>query len=217
MNELTVKIVTLLIPGMITTFIIEQGIEHKDWKEYKYTLYIIFWGISSYMVLQCLKWLFSFYFSFERVILDVWDFLDTKIPFYELFGGVIISIVFGCVVLYIEKRNLYFNFLKKVKLSEKKSSYGVMNVFFRELYSKADIVKDYDGYDFSVIIVINNDVYEGVVSSFYENYQEREIELGLKSVLFYKGNEEVFYENLFLCCKKTELKIIYNGDVVYGE
>ena len=52
MNELTIKIVMILFPGIIVTMIIDKFTEHKPWNSYKYSLFIIFYGILSYLVLQ---------------------------------------------------------------------------------------------------------------------------------------------------------------------
>ncbi len=47
MNELTIKIVMLLLPGIIITMLIDKFTEHKEWNNYKYSLFVISYGILS--------------------------------------------------------------------------------------------------------------------------------------------------------------------------
>ena len=55
MNELTIKIVMLLLPGIIVTMLIDKFTEHKEWNNYKYSLFVISYGILSYLILQILS------------------------------------------------------------------------------------------------------------------------------------------------------------------
>lgn len=45
----------LLLPGIIVTMLIDKFTEHKEWTNYKYSLFVISYGILSYLILQILS------------------------------------------------------------------------------------------------------------------------------------------------------------------
>lgn len=52
MDELSIKMIMILFPGIITTMLLDKIIEHKPWSSFKYSLFIVFNGVMSYAILQ---------------------------------------------------------------------------------------------------------------------------------------------------------------------
>lgn len=150
--------------------------------------------------------------------LSVWDFSSYEIPFLELYYSILISILLGILLLFLDNNNVCFKILLFLSLSDKESNSGTFKSFLRNFYR--DVYKinknEYGDKNYQFTILVKDVVYSGVISGFYENYQTNEVEFCLNSGWFYEGGEKYFFESILVCCKKSELKIIYEGECVNG-
>lgn len=132
MNELTVKIVMILFPGIICTILLDKILEHKPWDNFKYSLLIIFYGILSYSFLQLSYTILELFkagycnFNLENVkVLSVWDFGGNgeKIPYIEVIFAGLVSIVLACLISYIEHKEFLISIFRKFSITEKYGDY----------------------------------------------------------------------------------------------
>lgn len=133
MDELTIKIVMLLFPGIICTILLDKILEHKPWGNFKYSLLIIFYGVLSYCFLQMVYVILHFFkvgwsnFDFTKVeMLSAWQFSDgnlKNLPYLEILCAGIIAALLACIVSYIERKEWIISILRKLNITEKYGDY----------------------------------------------------------------------------------------------
>lgn len=132
MDELTIKIVMILFPGIICTILLDKILEHKPWDNFKYSLLIIFYGIFSYTFLQLIYIVIDIFrvgynnFDINNVtILSVWNFSgnNKNIPYIEVLCAGIVALLLVCMVSYIEHKGWLVSFLMKLNITEKYGTY----------------------------------------------------------------------------------------------
>ncbi|TID23263.1 hypothetical protein JO83_06810 [Avibacterium paragallinarum] len=133
MDELSIKMIMILFPGIITTMLLDKIIEHKPWSSFKYSLFIVFNGVMSYAILQfyymaeLLIEVGRINFSIENVkILSVWDFNSDKaqIPYQEVIKAGIASLFWGLLLSFIEHKEWLSSILLKLNISSKYGNYS---------------------------------------------------------------------------------------------
>ena len=125
MNELTIKIVMLLLPGIIVTMLIDKFTEHKEWNNYKYSLFVISYGILSYLILQiisllnqCAKVGYENFSLNNAEYLQVWNVsTNINLPYNEVIAASIVSFFLGLFFIYIDHKDYLSRFLLKFNLS----------------------------------------------------------------------------------------------------
>ena len=105
-SDLTIKLIILLIPGILSALIIEQITVHQKWTQFKFILYSILLGFASYFMYdQFLKlspfieYLLNSNTNF--VSIRFWDSLfDAKIPvsLKEVFIACLYSVFIGLII-----------------------------------------------------------------------------------------------------------------------
>ena len=139
MNELTIKIVMLLLPGIIVTMLVDKFTEHKEWNNYKYSLFVISYGILSYLMLQilslihqCLKIGYQNFRFNNAEYLQVWEVNSSvNLPYNEVIAASIVSFFIGVLITYIDNKELLAKLFMKLKITRKYGDYGVYQQFLR--------------------------------------------------------------------------------------
>ena len=139
MNELTIKIVMLLLPGIIVTMLIDKFTEHKIWNNYKYSLFVISYGILSYLILQILSLLNQCakvgYENFKlnnAEYLQVWEVNSNfGLPYSEVIAASMISFFLGLFMTYIDNKEYLAKLLMTLKITRKYGDYSVYQQILR--------------------------------------------------------------------------------------
>lgn len=213
MDELTIKLVMILFPGIITTLFLDKFTEHKPWNSFRYTLFIIFYGILSYVFLQTLilfldikniLYLGLEHFDFKKFTLNIWNFGngDKNIPYDEVVYGSLAAIFIAVVVSVFERTECISRRLVKYKITDK---YGSYSVFYQ-------LAKDYKDEYIDILIPEKNQMYRGIINSL--NERDDECEFYLFNVIYYsidkEGNPIPVYkaDGLCLSCKYNEFVLL---------
>ncbi|WP_249847629.1 hypothetical protein [Aggregatibacter actinomycetemcomitans] len=173
MNELTIKIVMLLLPGIIITMLIDKFTEHKEWNNYKYSLFVISYGILSYLILQilsllnqCAKIGYENFTLNNAEYLQVWDVNSSiNLPYNEVIASGIVSFFLGLLFVYIDHKGYLAKFLLKFNISRKYGDYGVF----------PQLLKDNKDQYIDITIWDKNLFIRGIVNSFHEDKELFEI------------------------------------------
>ncbi|WP_109853836.1 hypothetical protein [Aggregatibacter actinomycetemcomitans] len=173
MNELTIKIVMLLLPGIIITMLIDKFTEHKEWNNYKYSLFVISYGILSYLILQilsllnqCAKIGYENFTLNNAEYLQVWDVNSSiNLPYNEVIASGIVSFFLGLLFIYIDHKEYLAKFLLKFNISRKYGDYGVF----------PQLLKDNKDQYIDITIWDKNLFIRGIVNSFHEEKELFEI------------------------------------------
>ncbi|WP_233115422.1 hypothetical protein [Aggregatibacter actinomycetemcomitans] len=173
MNELTIKIVMLLLPGIIITMLIDKFTEHKEWNNYKYSLFVISYGILSYLILQilsllnqCAKIGYENFTLNNTEYLQVWDVNSSiNLPYNEVIASGILSFFLGLLFVYIDHKEYLAKFLLKFNISRKYGDYGVF----------PQLLKDNKDQYIDITIWDKNLFIRGIVNSFHEDKELFEI------------------------------------------
>jgi hypothetical protein len=102
MNELAIAIGVILFPGLITAVICDKITVHSPkWGSFKYSVYSFIFGVSCYVLLQFLSYMWSLLASYifpslmlSSPTLNVWTIATTQKPLInptEIFLATIIS------------------------------------------------------------------------------------------------------------------------------
>jgi hypothetical protein len=195
MNELTIKIVMLLLPGIIVTMLIDKFTEHKTWNNYKYSLFVISYGILSYLTLQVLSLIHQCVrigykdFTFNNAeYLQVWEVnSNINLPYNEVIAAVMVSFFLGLLFIYIDHKEYLTRVFIKFNISRKYGDYGV----FPQLLKNKK-------YQYVDITIWDKDLFiRGIVISFHENNGLFEI---------YMADVDVYKT------KKNNIKMLYSVD-----
>ncbi|QIM64297.1 hypothetical protein [Frederiksenia canicola] len=134
MDELSIKIIMILFPGIITTMLLDKITEHKPWDNFKYSIFIIFYGVMSYAILQ-LYYIATLFYEVGKVgfdmkdvkILNVWDFNNKEIkeiPYQEIIKAGFVSFLLGLFISYIDHKEYFSSLLLKLGLTSKYGNYS---------------------------------------------------------------------------------------------
>ena len=85
MNQLFVITALILLPGVISTIIVDKITVHSKWDAFKYSLYSFVLGMFSYAIIQILFYIKDFLknCSFEKAQwtnLNIWNIAFTNKP-----------------------------------------------------------------------------------------------------------------------------------------
>ncbi|SDR71209.1 hypothetical protein [Christiangramia echinicola] len=200
MSELTIKLIIILIPGVISTLVFGKLILHKEWSSFRFTLYSILFGVISYLLIQLIINLLNLISIIDIDDLTIWENLNdaTSIPYREVIWASIISIIIALIAAKIENNKLIHRIADHFGISGK---YGDENLYSMFLNSKE--------VEFIYLRDIKNQLtYHGWVKSFSENENISEIRLCDVAVYNY-GDSQLLYEigEVYLSLKKEEIII----------
>jgi hypothetical protein len=206
-SALTLKLIILLIPGILSASIYKKlTIRHKLRSDYMFTLIAIMFGMFSYLALQVLLTMATFFSGICNKGEVVYEVIDTfknisdssAIPYGEVMWASIISIVIAGIVIKLDTTKLLNNLARKLNLSNK---YGEENLFSYFLNS-SDI-------EWVYIRDLNNKLtYLGSVRSFSESTDFKEIVLENVTVYNYPESQELYdVKRIYLCLPKDRIII----------
>lgn len=200
MNELTIKLILILLPGAIATIIFGKLILHKEWDSFKFGLFSVLFGIFSYFIFQLYILFFNIFKEREFSDLSIWgDLTDAKsIPYGEIIIATIISVLLSLFVSYVHNRKVIENIAKAFDISNK---YGDENLFSRFLNS--------DSTEYVYLRDIKNNLtYYGWVKSFSETDTVSEIRLANVTVYSYTESTEYYsVSEVYLSFNKHDIII----------
>lgn len=157
----------ILFPGIITTMFLDKVIEHKPWNNFRYSLFIVFYGVLSYALLQVFFIIYQCFrigidnFRINNIIaLDIWDLnsqLQT-IPYKEILYAGVVAFLIGVIISFIEYKEYFSRFLLKYYITEKYGDYGVYYQLF----------KNSKGHWLDIVIWNKNLLIRGKVISIHE-------------------------------------------------
>lgn len=209
-SELTIKLIIILIPGAIATLIFGNLILHKAWNNFRFILYSILFGITSYFVLQLGINFVNLCNNCSISDLTVWNNLsDTSaIPYSEVGFASIIAIIVAFTASMIQNRKLIYNIAGILGVSRK---YGEENLFSNFLSNKE--------VDYIYLRDIKNQLtYHGWVKSFSENELLSEILLSDVAIYNYSDSQYLYEINeVFLSLNKHEIIIETAKPLIHGK
>ncbi|UOY06563.1 hypothetical protein L0P88_21900 [Muricauda sp. SCSIO 64092] len=194
-SELTLKLILLLIPGSIACIIYERLTIHKRWTSFKFITNAILFGGISYLLAQVIFNICGGDSTFD----SFWENLPTKeIPFSAILKASLIAIFVGLASTAIDHYKLINRFGKWLRLTNK---YGDENLYSYFLNAK-DVEEIY-------VRDIENDLtYHGLIDSFSENEEIKELVLRDVVVYRYKNSEQLYeIDKLYLSKSKESLII----------
>ena len=200
MSELTIKLIIILIPGAIATLIFGKLILHKEWNNFRFVLYSILFGITSYLILQLIINGINICICNDLPELTIWSNLNkaSSIPYKEVGFTSMISIIIAFIASMIENRKVINKIAGFLGISGK---YGDENLYSMFLNSK--------NVEFIYLRDIKNKLtYHGWVKSFSENDSISEIRLCDVAVYNYTDSEFLYeVEEVYLSLNKQEIII----------
>lgn len=199
MDELTIKLVIVLIPGAIATLVFGKLVLHKEWSSFRFILNSILFGIVAYIFLQLIVNLLNF-LGIEIHELTVWkNLIDASlIPYNEVVLASFVSIAIAFFTSLIENRKVINRIANFFGISAK---YGDENLYSMFLNSK-DV-------QFIYLRDIQNKLtYHGWVKSFSETDNISEIRLADVAVYNYSDSEFLYEVNeVYLSLNKQQIII----------
>ncbi len=194
-SELTLKLILLLIPGSIACILYERLTIHKQWNSFKFITNAILFGSISYVLAQIVFNILGIDSNFDTF----WENLPTKeIPYPVIIKASIISVFVGLIATGLDHYKLINRFGKWIKLTNK---YGDEN-----LYSYFLNAKEVD--EVYVRDIENNLTYHGLINSYSENDDIKEIVLVDVIVYDYTTSEELYLlDKIYLSRSKENLTI----------
>ena len=95
MNQLSIMIIVLLLPGILSTIIADKLTVHSKWDSFKFSLYALVFGLASYSTLQILIWGINIASSF----INQSNIRIESLAFWTIINGNSIGIIPSEVIL----------------------------------------------------------------------------------------------------------------------
>lgn len=142
-SSLTIRLLFLFLPGIVTLFIIDHLTVHQKIDSWKYFLYSIILGFINYLVWYLLYHIpflsiGTFYF-FEALLNE-----NALLNINEIIFVMIISFVSGIALTYLINYKIIFKLLRKIKITSKSGAIDVWNYIFDTEETKFVAIRDYD-------------------------------------------------------------------------
>ena len=182
-TDLTISLILLFLPGLVTLFIIDTLATHKKWELYKYVYYAFILGFINYSIwylLSLLPFLGIEKFYFIQSLID-----KQKINSDEVFYvSIVIAIPFGFIATWIIEKKLIYRVARRLGISKKIGDSDIWSFTFNSTENTDWIViRDYN----------NNIMIEGFVESFSDSSERDELLLS-KVKVYENSSGELMYE-----------------------
>ena len=181
-SSLTIKIIVLLIPGLISYFIYKRITNRKTKRtDLMFISISILMGTLSYLALQ----IFCFCFDcFDYENLKTFELLstDSTIPYKEVIGASLFAIFIAYFFTFIDSYNVINNIARLIGASNKVNDENLFNIFL----SRKDITWVY------IRDIKNSLTYRGWILSFSENEDGKEIVLNDVTVYNYPETVKLY-------------------------
>jgi hypothetical protein len=184
-SELTLKLIFVLIPGALASLIFEKLTIHKPWNSFKFVSHSILFGVLAYLFTSLFITLWNWIFDANWNALDIMKNIASKdIPFVEIGNASVTGIILGLTSSAIDHYKVINRIATWLRISNK---YGDINLYSHFLNSpNIDPVYFRD--------LKSNLTYHGLVESFSENDEIREIVLRNVRVYYNEGKSEEIME-----------------------
>lgn len=212
-TELTIRILLLFIPGIITNMLVNKLTERKKENNVYFFIRSFIYGIFSYFLLYIicmfLNWIIPPIIKsvcinqpvireFKVTFLEC--LINTKKEFniLEIIYATIIALPLSFIVSYIENKNLINKIAQKLNISNKFGENDVWSYVFSSLPTDVwAIIRDFD----------KKLIYEGWPSAFSFNYTENE--LFLENVTVYDLDSNKLYEidSMYITMEPNKMNI----------
>jgi hypothetical protein len=201
MNQLSIILFILILPGILATIIVERLTIHKRTNSFFFILYSILLGLLSYVLLQIFKHIFTFLKSliYNKNIsfsfLHVWEVISNSnsynVNLSEVAWATIVAVILGFIVSAIIHHKIVNKIAKKLSVSSK---YGDENLFYYFLNSP----------EIDWIYIRDKErelIYQGRVESYSENEKIHEIVLTDVIVYSYYNQDKLYTTPTIYICK----------------
>jgi hypothetical protein len=206
-SALTLKLIILLTPGILATTIYKRlTIRHKEQSDFMFVVISIMFGMFSYLILQIINYLISLAKNICSKTIEEYETIKTfsdlsngnSIPYSEVIWACIISIILGFLISKLDHSKLINTFARKWNISNK---YGDENLYSYFLNSP-DVNWVY------VMLIENSLTYLGLVESFSETIENKEIVLNQVTVYDYPDSKKMYkIERIYLVFPKDKVII----------
>lgn len=203
LSELTIRLLLIFFPGIISSLIIDNLISHRE-REFKiFLLYSFILGLASYFILYIIISINNF-LVILRGLIPSWkvsflnSLIDKKadINIKEVVIATLIAIILALLISALINYRLLHKFAKKLKISKR---FGQLDVW--------SYVLDSPDIDWVIIRDLENDLmYQGWIEAFSDTYDTNE--LFIRDVKVYKNStaEELYFmQGIYITKDKTNL------------
>ncbi len=159
-SELTIRIIVLILPGVISAVIVEKLTVHKTWNTFRFIIYSTLLGFIAYLIYQMIC---PTYLLFWKAIINS----NIRFPWKEVLYACLVAIPLGFIISAIIQYKIINRIASLIRVSYK---YGDDDVFYHFLSSKEITwlwIRDKD----------SDTTYEGRLEFFNETNTLREITL----------------------------------------
>lgn len=123
LSDLTFRILIIFLPGIITTFIIQNLNTLSKWNNWKFGLCSFLFGFLSYLILDLIT----------CAPLKIWDVSTNEkliIPQNEILYGCIIALFLGILLVFLISKRILFKIFRTLNITSK---YGDGNLYYEFL------------------------------------------------------------------------------------
>jgi len=200
LNHFVAALIIIFLPGIIAVIISDKIAFHSKWNSLKYSLYAFILGISSYVILQIIYYLYNLadyfmqsntndsnltFFNIQWDNLSVWSSLvseEIKIVPIDLISATFLSIPLAFGAAHIINSKMINKIAQKFEISTK---YGDENLF--SFYLNSDEVDWVNIRD-----IENNLTYQGRIQSYSETETIQELVLFDVRVFRYEDSAKLY-------------------------
>lgn len=193
MNELAIAVGVILFPGLITAVICDKITVHSPkWGSFKYSVYSFIFGVSCYVALQALaylwNWIAACAFPMHRLAsstLNVWTIATTQkvsIDPSEVFWATLLSPGIAAAAAFIVNHKLINRAAQRLRISSKYGDENLFSFFLNAQEVDWIYVRD----------IPNKLTYQGRIVSFSEADDMQELVLSEVTVFAYETSDELY-------------------------
>jgi hypothetical protein len=182
MSNLTVKIIILLIPGLISYFVYKRITKRQAKRsDLMFIAISVLLGTLSYLSLQVINNLCA---CFDYTELKTFEAISTDniIPYKEVFWASVLGVIIAYIFTYIDSFNLINNFARLIRASDKVNDENLYSIFLGDTNISWVYVRD----------IKNSLTYWGWVQSFSEKENGKEIVLKDVTVFSYPNSVRLY-------------------------
>src|SRR5688572_14144137 len=180
-SELTIKLIFVLIPGALASLLFEKLTIHKPWNSFKFISHSILFGVLAYLITGLFFEFLNLIFRINWNSLSIMKNISSKdIPFIEIGNASVTGVILGLVSSALDHYKIINRLAARLRISNK---YGDINLYSHFLNSpNVSPVYFRD--------LKSNLTYHGLVESFSENEEIREILLRNVRVYYNEGKTD---------------------------
>ncbi len=207
MDQIIISLTLILLPGIFSVVIADKITVHSHWNSFKYSLYVIVFGVAAYGIVQVLLWLLNIIQSCFKFNVLEWQFLSIwhvvtnggkDLNGIDVVFAMMAALPVSLLAAGLVNHKILNRFARFINVSTK---YGDENLY--SYYLNSDEVDWVYVRDQSA-----NLTYQGRIDSFSENQEMQELVLGEVSVYRYTDSEFLYeIPNMYLSRRLGSLTI----------